>query len=356
MVSALAAFLVLSFLLTVHELGHLIMARLAGIKVAEFGLGYPPRLLTIGRVGDTDYTLNLIPLAAFVRVSDNNDFSQDRAFHSHSVGQRFAMIAGGSFMNLFFSAVLFTTCFVTGWVEVPETVVTVERVFPGSVGAAVGFQEGDDILLADGIGVSNVLELISYSRSCNGAIKTVEVRRSGRRFAVRLPAGRPWFDRLESRGVTIANKAGWMRVVKYPLLEALWHGFTEAIAAAVAIFAIPSKVFRGLIPPDLVRPVGPVGLGHLAGRAALEVTATGHWFYFLRLIATLSASLAAVNLLPLPGLDGGRLAFLGLEIVCQKRLDPAKENLIHLVGLVLMLIFLLVVTYQDIVNPLNWKH
>ncbi|MBC7263324.1 MAG: site-2 protease family protein [Chloroflexi bacterium] len=356
MLSALAAFLVLSLLMTVHELGHLFVARLVGIKAAEFGLGYPPRLFTLGRIGDTDYTLNLIPFAAFVRVSDNNDFSQDLTFHSHSVGQRFAMVAGGAFMNLLFSAALFATCFVTGWVEVPETVVTVERVFPGSVGAAVGFREGDDILLADETEVSSVLELISYSRSRDGAIRTVEVRRSGRRFAVRLPAGRPWFDRPESRGVTIANRAGWVQIVRYPLLEALWRGFTESIAAIVFVFAIPLKVLQGLIPPDLVRPVGPVGLGQLAGRAALEVTTTGHWFYFLRLVATLSASLAAINLLPLPGLDGGRLAFLSLEIVRRKRMDPAKESLIHLVGLVLMLILLLVVTYQDIVNPLGLKH
>jgi regulator of sigma E protease len=97
--------------------------------------------------------------------------------------------------------------------------------------------------------------------------------------------------------------------------------------------------------------MGPVGLAQLTGQAARQVAATGWWFPLLQLTATLSAALAATNLLPLPGLDGGRLLFIAIEALRGKRLSTEKENLVHLVGIALMLVLILVVTYYDITVP-----
>jgi regulator of sigma E protease len=112
-------------------------------------------------------------------------------------------------------------------------------------------------------------------------------------------------------------------------------------------------VLRGLIPVDLVRPVGPVGIAQLAGRATTQGLATGWWFPLLQLTATLSGALAATNLLPLPGFDGGRLFFVLVEVLRGKRISPRRESLVHLIGLILMLMVILIVTYYDITGPIQ---
>jgi regulator of sigma E protease len=350
--TVLAAVAVLSLLTLFHELGHLIVAKRIGLHVEEFGLGYPPRLLTLVRLGGTAYTLNLIFFGAFVRLAEETEpgvlFSEKRK------RERAAFLLGGSLLNLILAVALFSICFVTGWPLAHDLAVGVNKVLPGSVAEAVGFADNDLILQADGREVTSVLDLIVYARSVNGEVRSVTLRRNGRRLTLRLPAGGPWFTKTESRGVEIRNDAGWVETVTYPWPEAVQRATAEAMAAAAALFSLPIQILRGLIPVDMVRPVGPVGIAQLTRRAAHEAFATGWWFPLLQLTATLSAALAATNLLPLPGFDGGRLLFIAVEALRGKRLDPHRESLIHFVGLILMLMLILIVTYYDITIPVRF--
>jgi RIP metalloprotease RseP len=209
------------------------------------------------------------------------------------------------------------------------------------------------ILAVDGREVTSVLELIVYARSVNGDIRNATLRREGRRLTLRLPAGGPWFTKTESRGVEIRNDAGWVDIITYSWPEALRRATGEALASVTALLSLPINVLRGLIPVDMVRPVGPVGIAQLTRRAAREAMATGWWFPLLQLTATLSAALAATNLLPLPGFDGGRLLFVALEALRGRQLNPQRESMVHLLGLILMLMLILIVTYYDVTLPVR---
>jgi len=349
--TVLAAVAVLSLLTLIHELGHFVVAKRIGLCVEEFGLGYPPRLLTVARWGGTEYTLNLIFFGAFVRLADEGE--PGALFVDKSKRERSAFLLGGSLLNLLLAILLFSICFVTGWPEAHDLAVGVNRVLPGSVGQAVGFADDDVILEVDGREVTTVLDLIVYARSINGEVRSVTLRRNGRRLTLRLPAGGPWFTKVESRGVVIRNDAGWVETVTYPWPEAIQRASAEALATVTSLFYLPIQILRGLIPVDMVRPVGPVGIAQLTQRAAQEVLVTGWWFPLLQLTATLSAALAATNLLPLPGFDGGRLLFLVVEALRGRRLDPHREGLVHLVGIVLMLMLILIVTYYDVTIPIS---
>ena len=351
MSSILAALAVLSLLTFVHELGHLFAAKAAGMQVEEFGLGYPPRILTLGCLRGTEYTLNWLFFGAFVRLAEQGE---PRTLYTEKGKRaRAAFFAGGPLCNLFLSVLLFSICFATGWPVGHDLAVGVNKVLPGSVAAAVGFADNDLILEADGREVTSVMDLIVYARSINGEVRNVTLRRNGRRLTLGLPGGAPWFTKTESRGVEIRNAAGWVETVTYPWPEAVQRAASEAMAAVAALFSLPIQILRGLIPVDMVRPVGPVGIAQLTGRAAHEALASGWWFPLLQLTATLSAALAATNLLPLPGFDGGRLLFIAVEALRGKRIDPHRESLVHFVGLILMLMLILIVTYYDITIPIR---
>lgn len=333
----------------VHELGHLIVAKWTGLRVEEFGLGYPPRLITIAHIGETAYTLNIIPFGAFVRLAEEGE--PGTLFADKSARLRAAFLLSGPALNLLLSTVIFSTCFATGWPVAHDLAVGVQKVLPGSVAQAVGFEDNDLILAVDDHEVSTVLDLIVYARSVNGDIRKVTIRRQGRRLTLPLPPGGPWFVKAESRGVAVRNDAGWVEIVSYPWLDATHRGIKETGLSASSLFLLPVKMLRGLIPVDLVRPVGPVGIAQLTGQAAQQTVSSGWWFPLLHLTATLSAALAATNLLPLPGLDGGRLLFVAIETLRGKRIDPDRESLIHFLGIIMMLMLILIVTYYDITAP-----
>lgn len=345
----LAAIAVLSLLTLIHELGHLIFAKWTGLRVEEFGLGYPPHLLTLFRHSGTEYTLNLIFFGAFVRLAEGGEPGSLFAEKSRQV--RAAFLVGGPLLNLLLSVVLFSACFASGWPVAHDRAVGVHKVIPGSVAEAVGFEDNDLILAADGREVSSVLDLIVYARAVHGNVRGVTIRRRGRAASLSLPAGGPWFISTETRGVQLRDDAGWVEIVSYPWPEAVERAATEALASVAALFSLPVKILRGLIPVDMVRPVGPVGIAQLTGQAARQAAGSGWWFPLLQLTASLSAALAATNLIPLPGFDGGRLLFVVVEALRGKRLDPQRENLLHLAGIILMLMLILIVTYYDITVP-----
>jgi RIP metalloprotease RseP len=196
-----------------------------------------------------------------------------------------------------------------------------------------------------------MLDLIIYARSVDGDIRTVTLRRRGRRFDLNLPAGAAWFVKPETRVAQLRAAAGWEELVSYPWPQAIRRAVERTASSVGFLYSIPISLLRGLIPIDVVRPVGPVGIARLTGQAARQSAASGWWFPLLQLIATLSSALAVTNLLPLPGLDGGRLLFVGVEALRGQRLDPRRENLVHLVGLILMLMLILMVTYHDFAAP-----
>jgi len=176
------------------------------------------------------------------------------------------------------------------------------------------------------------------------------VKRGGKILEIRVT------PRLDPEGISRIGVVIMPAVTKiglrtYPFGEAILQGLKQTVGVITFTFYIPVLVIRGLLSIEMARPIGPVGIAQLASQAVQQSVETGWWFPVLNLMALLSTGLAVANLLPLPGLDGGRIFFVIVEAIRGKRVDPEKEGAIHLIGLAILVTLLIFITYQDITTP-----
>jgi regulator of sigma E protease len=228
-------------------------------------------------------------------------------------------------------------------------------VAPGSPGEVAGLKAGDVILKADSTDILDVAGLQKYVQDHAGGSISLTIERGGHTLPIVVqPRSQP--PQGEGPiGITMGPRTTLHR---YPWYAALWLGTKETISMAGFTLTVPIQIIRGLIPAELARPVGPVGLGQLVGDAVRYSFKTGWWFPVMQMMGSLSVALAVTNLLPLPALDGGRILFIIVEAIRGRRVDPAKEGLVHLVGMALLLALMLFITWQDVVNPipkLDWS-
>jgi regulator of sigma E protease len=348
--SALAFALLLGFMVLVHELGHFAVAKLAGIKVEEFGIGFPPRLFAFRR-GETEYSLNAVPLGGFVRLLGEEDPAQPRSFARARKRWRIAILLAGSAMNMVAAALFFTVAYTAGWPTVTQTEVEIFRVVPGSPADRAGLQRGDVILSLAGQPVARTADLRRITEANLGATIPVELRRAGARQTLQVTPRAQWPEGDGPIGIGIVDGPATIEPVRYPPLEALGRGVRELGRSVLLTLSVPVLAVQGLVPLEFLRPVGPVGLYQATSQAAAETARSGWWFPLLYMAATLGAGLGVANLLPIPGLDGGRLVFILLEAIRGRRIAPEREGLIHLVGMALLVSLVIVITYFDILFP-----
>jgi regulator of sigma E protease len=342
----IAVVLVLSLLILVHELGHFAVAKLTGIRVEEFGIGYPPRLLTVAKRGDTEYTINAIPFGGFVRMLGEEDPSHPDSFAAKSKLARASSLLAGSLMNVVLAFVLLTGVGLIGF-DIPTGSVAIVGVAAGSPAEAAGLQEGDTILSIDGLIVRNTYELGRYTKERLGEEVTLSVKRGEETMPISLTP-RPEPPANEgAMGVIIqtVDVVGTDKL-RYSLWEAIPMAARMIVDVIAAIFSGVVGMIQGVIAPDIT---GPVGIVAATGEVAKSgLTALTQFTAFL------SIQLAILNLLPFPGLDGGRLAFIALEALRGgKRVAPEREGFIHLVGLVILVGLMLIVSYQDVARLLS---
>jgi regulator of sigma E protease len=355
MLTAISFVVVLSLLVFVHELGHFVVAKRAGVKVEEFGFGYPlPNgllTITLFQRGETVYTLNPIPFGGFTRMAGEEDPDVERSLASKSKLARVGVLSAGSVMNVLLGIVFFSLCFMLGWpepVEFENVIITGVR--SDSPAEKAGLKLGDIVIRADDEYVDTPDELVAYTREKLDQEMLLVIKREGKVFEVYVT------PRLDSEGITRIGVAIDAAPTKYglktyPFGEAVLQGLKQTIGVITLTFYIPVLVIRGLISIEMARPIGPVAIAQLAGQAVQQSVEIGWWFPILNLLALLSTGLAVANLLPLPGLDGGRIFFVIVEAIRGKRIDPEKEGAFHLIGLALLVTLLIFITYQDITAP-----
>jgi regulator of sigma E protease len=340
LVTLLTFLVVLSVLVFVHELGHFATAKMAGIKVQEFGFGYPPRLFGITR-GETTYSVNLLPLGGFVKMLGENDSPGDpRAFASKSRTVRATVLVAGSAMNLLLVPLLYAAVFMIGE-PVPCTDcnrVQVYGVIAGMPADRAGMREGDIIVSIEGQPVTTAEDVRRLVRATLEREITVVVERDGRTESLRLT---PRAIQQENQGAIGIQLGPQVVTVQRPIWEAVPMGF-QRTGEMLGLFlnGIRQMVVRE-VDAELT---GPVGIARETGRAAAAGITT-----LLQFTAFLSLNLAVINMLPIPGLDGARLVFVLLEGARRgRRINPQLEGAIHLAGMVLLLTLMLYVTLNDV--------
>ncbi len=340
-VTILAFVVIFSVVVFVHELGHFLVAKLAHVRVQEFGFGYPPRLLRIAKVGDTEYTINAIPLGGFVRVAGEDDATDPGSMARRGPWVRGAFLTAGPAMNVILAAILFGVSFVTGVLTpVAGPGVGVYEVAAGSPADKAGLRMGDTILSFDGQPVNSVEGLLSLVDAHLDREADLVVSRNGRQL--------PGPIKLVPRSVHPASEGAMgiavgepLARVSYPVWEALWLGLKRAAWTVLAIIGGLVAMVRGAIPAEVT---GPIGIAQMTGEVAKSGLAQ-----LVEWTAFLSVNLFIINLLPIPALDGGRLIFVGLEILRGgRRVDPQKEGFVHFVGIVVLLALFLVISYFDV--------
>jgi regulator of sigma E protease len=352
LITILSLLIILSILVFVHELGHFVVAKRSGIKVEEFGWGYPPRVVKFWEHNGTIYSINAIPFGGFVRMPGEDDPSVPGGFASAPKLTRLSVLFAGPFMNFVLAAVLFAFSFMIGMPRPSAETVTIVGVGPNSPAAEVGLQAGDVVLEMDGEPVTLLTDFIDRTQASQGQEVMLSIDRDGELLSFTLvPRANPPPGE-GAMGVAINGSPTAWDVKHLPPGQAILRGVEQTTQIVLLTVSAPVLLLRGSISPEAARPVGPVGIARMTGDAATQAVNNGWWFPIIQLTAFISAALGITNLLPIPALDGGRILFILIEAVRGKRIDPQKEGMIHLVGMALILALMFLVTIQDIVAPL----
>lgn len=379
---------VLAALVFVHELGHYLAAKRFGIKVLEFGFGFPPRLFGV-KYGETVYSINAIPLGGFVRLLGEEDPTDERSFARQSVWKRTVVLCAGSFMNFITPIVIFTVLFALPQ-DVPVGTVQITGVAPGSPAQQAGIRPGDQVIAVNGERVRNHNELVAQvmvhlggeveltlrrgqivtglgASPDSSVVETVRVAprmnppelmvvenvtdpttqvslREARRYNVRLQPG----DTMTQGAVGVMVGTANVRLVKerQPLLDAVQNGFGRIIDVLLLTKNSFHRWAVGGPDPGLT---GPIGIAQITG----EVAEVGV-FPFFELVAVISISLGLINILPIPALDGGRLMFVLIEWVRRgRRISPHREGLVHVIGFAILIGLIVVISFFDISRILS---
>lgn len=349
LLQAIAFILLLGVMIFVHELGHFFTAKKAGIKVEEFGFGYPPRVFAVRR-GETEYSLNLIPLGGFVKLLGEEDPSEPRSFARAPKRWRVLVLIAGSAMNILLAILLFAGSYLTGSPVPDFSKIRIDGVAPNSPAAQAGFQPNDLVVSVNGRPVENPTTLQEETRATAQADQTMSVvlNRSGQNVTVEA---KPRSNPPPGEGA-LGIRLGYPTKESVGPVEALWLGTRETFGVITATFVVPFLALRGDVPAEVARPTGPWGIAGIVGQATEASVQSGWVFPLFRIGGLLGAALGIANLLPIPGLDGGRLVFILIEAIRGRRVSPEREGLVHLVGLGVLISLVVLITYYDIVTPL----
>jgi regulator of sigma E protease len=375
-------FVILVILVVVHEFGHFFTAKWFGVKVLEFGIGYPPKIWGKEFKGTT-YTINLLPLGGFVRLLGEEDPSDPQSLAAQKPWKRIVIMAAGSFMNLMLPVLLFAISFMIPQ-DVPTGSALISNVAPGSPAEAAGVSAGDTLLAVNGREVQNVNDAAYFIRLNQGEDMTWRLRHPlaadalGRSAGAEIievsvygrwappkgqgPTGIGLADAALARRLALLppdqtdeeREASVRRIVadggftesrSYPIWEALPMGARSTMESLVlARNQIVSWIAARSRPEGLA---GPVGIAQVTG----EVVEQAGWVRLFELAALLSINLAVLNILPLPMLDGGRIFFVVIEMLRGgRRIAPEKEAFVHFLGFVVLIGFVIVISVFDVMR------
>lgn len=359
MITFLVFIAVLAVLVLSHEFGHFIFAKVRGVRVDEFGFGFPPRIFGM-KFGETLYSINLLPFGGFVKIygEDATEAAADpRNFASRSFSDRFWIIFAGVLMNIILAYVLFTLGHILGLPSVVDdsnaafardAVVRIVEVVPGSPAETSGIKLGDAIRkLSYGTETQNaesIQQVQDFIKAHTGKEIMFTIERDQAEFVLSVTPRENPAPGEGAVGIAMLRTG----VVKTPIWKAPWEGLkttyyaTRGVGEGLLLFF--GNLFRGIFMEEVS---GPVGIAQAAGQASRL-----GFIYLLHLTALISVNLALLNLLPIPALDGGRIFFLIIEKIRGTPLNMRVTQMVHAAGFVALIALMLIITYRDITKLL----
>lgn len=366
LLTAVAFIVLLTLLILIHELGHFMAARKAGVVVEEFGFGLPPKARTLFRSGGTIFTLNWVPFGGFVRLRGEAAVSaseRDRpgSFHSASLTARIVILSAGVFMNFVLAFALLIFGFSAGrWIPtyfdiadmqqhadrgiiVMETGVVIEKVLSGEPAAVAGVPEKSLLLKVNDTPITlaeQVAQAQEGKRRVTYTVRTGEGEQAAEQvFTVSLKDGKS--------GVVIStfprHLSAPLRGVGISTLLALREARIMTEQTIIGIGALLSSLAQsGQVPEGITGIVGIAQLTYSSVQAGFMT--------YLRLVALISLSLAILNFLPFPALDGGRLLFVVVEAVTRRPLNRRFEAYSNALGFSVLILLILLITFYDIIR------
>jgi regulator of sigma E protease len=359
---------VLVVLVLVHELGHFVVAKRAGITVQEFGVGFPPRIGSVVWHG-TRYSLNWIPLGGFVKMLGEDgdveaekmrqrglseaavDKAMEGAFNRKPIWVRIVVLVAGVAMNFLLAAVLFAAA-----LSLPGTEgrgpLTVTEIQADSPAVTAGLQVDDVIIAADGRTFDVSRDLTAYVRSRAERLVELTVQRAGKEFVIEVTP-RSLTEAQEAQGLgAVGFSYEPARLVEIPPAasnpaEAAWEGFAAAGDLAARIPGGLASAVAGLLglAPDAGTAVGPIGIASETGRV-LQAPLVSQLIF----VGILSVNLAVLNVLPFPPLDGGRIAVVLVEAIRRRRLPAEREAIVYLTGFMVLIALVILISIRDVAN------
>lgn len=350
MAPVLVFFIIFSLLVLVHEFGHFLAAKKAGIRVEEFGLGYPPRLVSI-KYGKTLYSINLLPFGGFVKLYGEEGEvekgkSPKRAFFAQSKKKRIAVLLAGVLANFLLGIACFSFIYTRVGIPTETSKVFIAGIAKDSPAEEVGLAIDDEALFVNEEKVSSLKhfqELVQQKKGEEILLKVYRKKENQELEFKLVPRVNPP-EREGAIGVALTNiEMVFYRNLSMPF-RAIFIGVQEAVAwggmVVVGLFVMIKNLVFGQLPQDVAGPVGIYQLTTGVARQGLLMV--------LQFIGVLSVNLAILNVVPFPALDGGRILFVVLEKVIGRKVKPKVEQITHMLGMALLLFLMLIVTINDL--------
>ncbi len=354
---------ILGLVVVVHEYGHYFAAKRFGVKVEEFGFGFPPRAKKLFKRGETLFTLNWIPFGGFVKLLGENpddalrtDEDQSRSLVSKAKWKQAIILVAGVFMNFLLAGVLFSIGFMSGMpvaIDEANTTATNRQVIITSVqkdspAAVAGLPAGVQMVSLDGNteAVKSITAMQSYiqSHADQSVVVGYTLKKDVQTVTI-TPKQNLGAEGKAGIGVSLDLTGE----IKLPFFKAIGEGFATAARMVATIFLFFVKFIGGLFgasagvsSSDVTGPVGIAGLATQAFNMG--------FVYLLTFIAIISSNLAVLNLIPFPALDGGRLLFIGIEAITRKKMNPNIVGWVNTVGFFLLIVLMIFVTVKDVIK------
>lgn len=343
--------IVLGLLIFVHELGHFIIAKKSGMKIEEFGFGFPPRIWGIKR-GETMYSINWIPLGGFVKIlgQDGEQKDNPKSFAAKKARWRFAVLIAGVTMNMLLAVVLLGANNIIG----SPTEITDNEIAPNGQASILittisqdspaknaDIRMGDVLLAINGTSVDKVMDVQELVQQQKGQEVVLQIQRGDTELEKTLT---PRVDHPEdegSVGIGLARTA----LKKSPWYLAPWYGLRDTgiltfqIVVGFVMLLKTAIAGQTSISESIAGPVGIAVLTKQMSEMGIP--------YLIRFTALFSVNLAILNILPLPALDGGRIVFIIIEKIKGSPVKKEREALVHTIGFFALILLMIIITFTD---------